>query len=121
MRTTILLDDDLVNEALALTGARSKREVVQIALQELIRSRKKKNLADLAGQIRLRDGYDYKALRKTRGHSKQKRTSITTFGGTGLHPGVNLEDSAALHELMEASRDSVRRQRTGLRPPRRRR
>ena len=67
MRTTIVLDDDLVTEALALTAARSNREVVEMALQELVRSRKKKNLADLAGRIRFRKGFDYKAMRKLRG------------------------------------------------------
>jgi Arc/MetJ family transcription regulator len=67
MRTTIVLDDDLVKEALALTTARSKREVVEMALQELVRSRRKKNLADLAGRIRFREGFDHKAMRKLRG------------------------------------------------------
>ncbi len=67
MRTTIRLDDDLVNEALALTGASSKREVVHLALQELVRSRRKKNLADLAGRIRFRTGFDRKGMRTLRG------------------------------------------------------
>ncbi len=67
MRTTIVLDDDLVKEALALTAARSKREVVEMALRELVRSRKKKNLADLAGRIRFRKRFDYKAMRELRG------------------------------------------------------
>ena len=67
MRTNIVLDDDLVDEALEMTGARTKREVVHLALQELVRSRKKKNLADLAGQIRFRSGFDHKSLRKLRG------------------------------------------------------
>lgn len=67
MRTNIVLDDELVDEALALTGVRTKREVVQLALEELVRSRKKKNLADLAGRIRFRAGFDHKSLRKLRG------------------------------------------------------
>jgi len=67
MRTNIVLDDQLVDEALELTGARTKREVVQLALEELVKSMKKKNLADLAGRIRFRAGFDHKALRKLRG------------------------------------------------------
>lgn len=67
MRTNIVLDDDLVQEALAVTGARTKKEVVHLALQELVRSRKKKDLAELAGRIRFRSGFDHKALRKLRG------------------------------------------------------
>jgi Arc/MetJ family transcription regulator len=66
MRTNIVLDDELVEEALAITGARTKKEVVQLALEELVRQHKKKNLADLAGRIRFRPGYDHKALRKLR-------------------------------------------------------
>lgn len=67
MRTNIVLDDALVDEALEITGTRTKREVVHMALQELVRSRKKKNLADLAGKIRFRAGFDHKAMRKLRG------------------------------------------------------
>jgi Arc/MetJ family transcription regulator len=67
MRTNIVLDDDLVNEALQVTGVRTKREVVHVALQELVRSRKKKPLTDLAGKIRFRNGFDHKTMRKLRG------------------------------------------------------
>ena len=66
MRTSIALDEQLVEEALTLTGARTKREVVHIALQELVRSRKKKPLTELAGKIRFRRGFDHKAMRKLR-------------------------------------------------------
>jgi Arc/MetJ family transcription regulator len=67
VRTNIVLDDDLVKEAMTLTGATTKKEVVHIALEELVRSRKKKNLIDLAGRIQFRRGFDHKALRKLRG------------------------------------------------------
>ena len=67
MRTNILLDDGLVAEAMEVSGARTKKEVVHVALEELVKSRKKKNLVDLAGRIRFRDDYNYKALRKLRG------------------------------------------------------
>jgi Arc/MetJ family transcription regulator len=65
MRTTIVIDDDLLNAALELTGARTKSEVVHIALQELVRARKKK-LADLTGRVRFSTGFDHKAMRKLR-------------------------------------------------------
>jgi len=67
MRTNIVLDDELVQEALAVTGVHTKKEVVHLALQELVRSRKKKNLTDLAGRIRFRKDFDHKAMRKMRG------------------------------------------------------
>lgn len=69
LRTNIVLDDELIEEAFALTGARTKKELVHMALRELVRSRKKKDLTELAGRIRLRDDYDHKALRELRGGS----------------------------------------------------
>ena len=66
MRTNIVLDDELVEEAFALTGVRTKRELVRLALEELIRRRRKRDLTELAGRIRLRDDFDHKALRRTR-------------------------------------------------------
>ena len=66
MRTNIVLDDDLVQEAFALTGVRTKRELVHMALKELVRRHRKRDLAELAGKIRLRDDFDHKAMRQTR-------------------------------------------------------
>ncbi len=64
MRTNIDLDDQLVQEAFALTGLHSKKELVHLALNELIRVRKKKSLLDLSGKIQFRRGYNHKALRE---------------------------------------------------------
>lgn len=69
MRTNVVLDDDLIEEAFALTGARTKRELIHLALQELIRQRRKRDLTELAGKVRLRDDFDHKALRRVRGGS----------------------------------------------------
>ena len=66
MRTNIVLDEDLVKEAVSLTGVRTKRELVNLALKELIRSRKKKNLFELAGKLELCEDFDHKALRDMR-------------------------------------------------------
>lgn len=63
MRTNVELDDRLVEEAFRLTNVRTKKELLNLALHELIRSKQKKNLLDLAGKIQLRDDYDYKSLR----------------------------------------------------------
>ncbi len=43
MRTSIDLDEKLVSEATTLTGVRTKRELIDLSLRELIRSRRKKN------------------------------------------------------------------------------
>ena len=66
MRTNIVLDDELVQEAFSLTGVRTKRELVRLALEELIRRHRKRDLTELAGKIRLRDDFDHKALRRAR-------------------------------------------------------
>ena len=66
MRTTIDLDEKLLNAAIKLTGARTKSEVVHIALQELVRSRTKKQLLDLAGKIQFTSGFHHTAMRKPR-------------------------------------------------------
>jgi Arc/MetJ family transcription regulator len=63
MRTNIVLDDDLVQEAKKLTGIKTKRALVDLALRALVRSRKAPSLLDLKGKIRFADGYDYKKLR----------------------------------------------------------
>lgn len=44
MRTNIVLDDTLVSQALALTGANSKKEVVNLALCKLVDSYKEKDI-----------------------------------------------------------------------------
>ena len=64
MRTNIDLEDNLVEEAFLLTGLRTKKELVHLALRELIISRKKKNLFDLSGQIQFSEDFDHKKLRK---------------------------------------------------------
>jgi Arc/MetJ family transcription regulator len=66
MRTNIELDDALVEEAFRLTHLRTKKELIHLALQELIRNRKKRNLMDLSGQIQFAPDYDYKELRENR-------------------------------------------------------
>lgn len=66
MRTNIDLDDSLLEEAFRVTNVRTKKELVNLALKELIRSRKKLNLLDLSGKIELREDYDYTQLRKNK-------------------------------------------------------
>jgi len=64
MRTNINLDDDLVHEAFKYTGAKTKKELVHIALKELVETHKRLNLLDLAGKIKFVEDYDYKSLRE---------------------------------------------------------
>jgi Arc/MetJ family transcription regulator len=66
MQITLDLDESLLSEALQLTNLSTQEELVNLALRELVRSRRKKNLLDLAGQIQFSDDFDHKAMRETR-------------------------------------------------------
>ncbi|HVR30938.1 MAG TPA: type II toxin-antitoxin system VapB family antitoxin [Thermoanaerobaculia bacterium] len=67
MRTNIELDDDLITRGISLTGAKTKRQLVHLALEELVRSRTRRNMLDLAGEIELEGGFDHRVLRRRRG------------------------------------------------------
>ncbi len=64
MRTNIVLDDNLVEEAFKYSKAKTKKELIHEALREFIASRKKLDLRDLRGKIAFQEGYDYKKLRR---------------------------------------------------------
>lgn len=66
MQVNLNLDEALINEALQLTKLTTQEELLNLALRELVKSRRKKNLLDLAGQIQFAPDFDYKALRETR-------------------------------------------------------
>jgi Arc/MetJ family transcription regulator len=67
MRTNIVLDDKLMEEAFSYADHIStKTMLVKEALQEYVATRKRKNLKDLRGKIQFRDDYDYKAMREHR-------------------------------------------------------
>ena len=64
MRTNIVLDDEIVKTAFRYSKAKTKKELINEALKELITSRKRLDLRDLRGKIEFRADYDYKKLRK---------------------------------------------------------
>jgi Arc/MetJ family transcription regulator len=66
MRTNVVIDDVLMEEAFSVSQSKTKKEIIHEALKELIRLKKRKDLADLAGRISFYTGFDHKALRKIR-------------------------------------------------------
>jgi len=64
VRTNIVLDDEIVKTAFRYSKAKTKKELINEALKELITSRKRLDLRDLRGKIEFRADYDYKKLRK---------------------------------------------------------
>lgn len=75
MRTTIRLDEALAAEVkqLAARTGRTFSAVVEDALRESLRRRA----------------------------APREPVRLTTFEGDGLQPGVDLEDSASLHDLLD--------------------
>jgi Arc/MetJ family transcription regulator len=63
MRTNIVLNDELVREAQALSQIRTKRELIETALKEFVAHRKRLDLRELRGAGLLDDSYDYKKTR----------------------------------------------------------
>jgi len=63
MRTNIVLDEKLVKTAMKLGKAKTKRELIQTALEEYVKNLQKKNLIELKGIIEFTDDYDYKSMR----------------------------------------------------------
>ena len=83
MRTTIRLDDQLLTEAKLLAAAkgRSLTSVIEDALREMLAHRK---MSRQRAPIRLK-----------------------TDSGNGLLPGIDLDNSAALLDVMEKNRGPV--------------
>ena len=77
MRTTVILDDDLLKDVKQYAAEENMTftAVIHQALRELL-------------------------ARRTRAVG-QKRTPLPSFNGRGLQPGVDLDDTAALLELMD--------------------
>ena len=64
MRTNIVLEDNLVKEALKYSQAKTKRQLIHQALEEFVENRRRRNLLDLAGKIEFAERYDYKSPRE---------------------------------------------------------
>jgi len=63
-RTNIELDDRLVREGLKVFKCRSKRELVHLALTELLKGAKRKEILKLRGQVKWEA--DLEELRQSR-------------------------------------------------------
>ena len=63
MATNLDLDPNLVERALALSGAPTKKAAVTAALQEFIARREQRGILELFGKLEWDPGYDYKRER----------------------------------------------------------
>jgi Arc/MetJ family transcription regulator len=64
MRTNIVLDDSLVNEAFKYAGDMTKKDLIDLALREFVRHRKRADIRQLRGKNLLDRSYDYRAARR---------------------------------------------------------
>ena len=85
MRTTIYLPDDLLAQAkkLAAESRTSVTALIEDALKERLARRKRS--------------------------PKSKAVKLPTYGARGLQPGVDLDDTSALLDLIEPNLDPHRR------------
>ncbi len=51
MRTNIVIDDDLMNLVLKLTGLRTKREAVDMGLKALLKLKKQESIRNFRGKL----------------------------------------------------------------------
>jgi len=63
MATNLAIDPDLLERALQVSGERTKKAAVTMALQEFIARRQQKRVLDLMGKLEWDQSYDYKAER----------------------------------------------------------
>jgi Arc/MetJ family transcription regulator len=67
MRTNIVIDDELLNEAFSVSNAKTKKDLIHEALKEFILLKKRKDLTELAGAVKFHKNFNHKKLRKLRG------------------------------------------------------
>ncbi|WP_405234805.1 type II toxin-antitoxin system VapB family antitoxin [Lentisalinibacter orientalis] len=52
MRTNIVIDDELMEEALKASGAKTKKEAVELGLETLVRLKKQERIRKFRGKLR---------------------------------------------------------------------
>jgi len=58
MRTNIVLDAKLVEKGMKYTGIRTKKDLVDFALRELVRRKERKRILSLKGKLRWEGNLD---------------------------------------------------------------
>ncbi len=58
MRTNIVIDDDLMIDALQVTGLKTKREAVELGLKTLIRLKRQEEIKQFKGKLKWDDDLD---------------------------------------------------------------
>jgi Arc/MetJ family transcription regulator len=64
MATNLAIDDQLIEQAVKLSGHKTKKAAVSEALQEYIDRRKQARILKLFGKVDIDSKYDYKRTRR---------------------------------------------------------
>ena len=64
MATNLAIDEKLLDDALKIGGLRTKKDTVNLALEEFINRRRAADILELFGKIEYDADYDYKTLRR---------------------------------------------------------
>ncbi len=64
MATNLSIDNNLLDEALHISGLKTKKDTVNQALREFVQRRKQREITTLFGKLPLDADYDYKKGRK---------------------------------------------------------
>jgi Arc/MetJ family transcription regulator len=64
MATNLSIDTKLLEEALKAGGLKTKKDTVNLALEEFIKRRKTADILNLFGQVEYDEDYDYKKGRQ---------------------------------------------------------
>lgn len=64
MRTSIVLDDALLTEAMRLARTRTKRDTVQLALSEFVARHRQREILKLVGEGLIAPDYDVRVVRE---------------------------------------------------------
>jgi Arc/MetJ family transcription regulator len=63
MRTNVVLNESLLKRAFRFSKAKTKKDLIHLALEEFVANHGRADLSEIRGKVRFRKGYDYKALR----------------------------------------------------------
>lgn len=74
MRTNIVLDDELVEEAMRYTGITTKKGVIEEALRTLVRLKAQESIRSLRGQLRWEG--DLNTMRESRFDPDAETTDV---------------------------------------------
>lgn len=60
MATNLAIDNNLLDEALSISGLKTKKDTVNQALKEFVQRRKQREIVTLFGNLPSDEEYDYK-------------------------------------------------------------